>query len=1134
MPYITPQIITLNAKKIFTYFPKKPGNDAEPFCLDITNRVNYNQVIKQTAEFDECPLIHQIVYSKTFKKSKKNITKDDKWLLDILIIIDYGTIFNCKTANQKANQEETEDIDTADQLKVKDLIENGLKIKFADHCVTMFPFDKSGNMSRNSRMTFINSDYYDEVNERLNLEMDFSKIEVQHSKYYSYRGLYLTSSKRVSDSEITLDEETLMVMNDKRKSLSGTRLLLGPLKERGIKYFTAVPGEKKGKTRQWKYVSSELEDLGKKEFSGSEEQKKIEDDEEIETPFDGVGLISKEYAEYINRALKLDGATSFQIRLPFAKGMLHQVDFREFIQEYDCDGWDKKEPYMVTDAFGISRDLRKVQIIMTTSMFKCFNWLVEYCGTENDNDPMQFYSEMLHKYKHSLYVAGTNLQYGHSAYTHLSYQMINTLDFTDQEFENIISKHKKFVEDPVSYLKNWNSEEATAYEDTEIDSNVQSWKRAVFSDSQFEKDIYIAEQLNSTRKGLITKLAKGKVAVAGQMRYLCRDLLPLLALLLKNDRDIDKFWPRKLYNRFYMPQDKKNGVSPEKYKNLKYSGAVAFFRSPHLSRNEECVLHSFEKPMDDEKYRQVGKAPVEWRYIKYHNQYNKYFGHLTGVVMVPRESIVPLCLGGADFDGDLVNVVYDEDVVNAVIRGNYSEEKGWKRKTPVIKIPSTDSNKKPIVGRVSYEYIKYTFSNSIGRISNAAISVGQEEYTEKALSDKTTDTLSCAKCTILTGLEIDAAKNGIHPDLSLLKTICSKAPYLQFLDDFKKLTSNDKYDFDKIEFSSKTDDTDKKTYEISVAECSEKPSFSIDTENPGTKINKLPVAFKDEYECYREMEQFNFKTICPFKKDTTDFLGRKEMMNAFEAACDATFKLYGYYKNILLRNLKYEKNRFRVGYKYIERMIYRLYDKENANRILDEVVPSIIEKLNAAIPITKKVLEIRENIIKEQWQFQKVENRGDVLEKIIGNDFKTASLDEEERNVLFHFNQYGYKLLWYILTAINDQRIPKFEDKECEVIEEKEKIKKDYFDSFDQKLKEKVRSYYDDNLIHIDQVLSDVCKKEILKIYEYYRDLANTTRVCILYKITDKALYKKSIFWELFSWRELQECLAKEADKNAE
>lgn len=71
-------------------------------------------------------------------------------------------------------------------------------------------------------------------------------------------------------------------------------------------------------------------------------------------------------------------------------------------------------------------------------------------------------------------------------------------------------------------------------------------------------------------------------------------------------------------------------------------------------------------------------------------------------------------------------------------------------------------------------------------------------------------------------------------------------------------------------------------------------------------------------------------------------------------------------------------------------------------------------------------------------------------------------------------------------------------------------------------------------LIHIDQVLAEVCKEEILTIYECYRDLTNMTRVSILYKLTDKALYKKSIFWELFSWRELQECLEKEDERNAE
>ena len=42
------------------------------------------------------------------------------------------------------------------------------------------------------------------------------------------------------------------------------------------------------------------------------------------------------------------------------------------------------------------------------------------------------------------------------------------------------------------------------------------------------------------------------------------------------------------------------------------------------------------------------------KFKKYLTLYDKYFGKLTGIVMVPRGSAVPLCLGGADFDGDLV------------------------------------------------------------------------------------------------------------------------------------------------------------------------------------------------------------------------------------------------------------------------------------------------------------------------------------------------------------------------------------------------------------------------------------------------------------------------------------------------
>ena len=59
-------------------------------------------------------------------------------------------------------------------------------------------------------------------------------------------------------------------------------------------------------------------------------------------------------------------------------------------------------------------------------------------------------------------------------------------------------------------------------------------------------------------------------------------------------------------------------------------------RNPHLSRNEQCALRPFSS-----------------------NIYNKYFGGLKGVIMTGYESIVPTALSGADFDGDMVKVVFD-------------------------------------------------------------------------------------------------------------------------------------------------------------------------------------------------------------------------------------------------------------------------------------------------------------------------------------------------------------------------------------------------------------------------------------------------------------------------------------------
>ena len=54
------------------------------------------------------------------------------------------------------------------------------------------------------------------------------------------------------------------------------------------------------------------------------------------TCFDGEGLISREYAEDLDRAYCGEHIhSSFQIRMPYVKGMLHEVDFKDFFRRHN-------------------------------------------------------------------------------------------------------------------------------------------------------------------------------------------------------------------------------------------------------------------------------------------------------------------------------------------------------------------------------------------------------------------------------------------------------------------------------------------------------------------------------------------------------------------------------------------------------------------------------------------------------------------------------------------------------------------------------------------------------------------------------------------------------------------------------
>ncbi len=1114
----SPRILTIYADKLFDYYPKQRGEENAPYCFDLMNRFFSGQVIKQTSDFDECPLLHQIIVSETFKNESSDnktdkyipdITVSDDYLLDKLMIVDFSNVFFRITDSDKAISIKQK----IRQDRARDLIENGFDVRFSDdHKAHMVPFDKSGNMSRQSRISFINEKYVDELNRRLNLDMDFSDIKVVLSKYYAYRGLYLTSSKRVYHQDLTITPETLVILKDQRlmkkpmkNPVTGEEHhapVLGYNYERNVPIATADP-------ETGEFINKEEEELSY-----------------VSKPFDGVGIVSPEYAGYINAALGVSGATSFQVRMPFVKGMVHKVDFKAFLDEFDTEKWNAPGEYFYEDAFGIKRDLKKAQILITESMFKGFEWLRKYCD-DRGCDPMAYYCGKFNKYDHALYISGTNLPYGHTEFTHLSYQMINTLDLDRKGFDKLIKNHRSFINDPERYISLWDSSEVRDFEDTEIFRDIPAWKKALKKDPDLKNDSYIASQLRNTSKGLITKIANGKIVVAGQTRFLCRDLMLLLACLIEEESAARKFYRRLLFFRFYMPgaEDLKG-----KYENLQCDGFCAFFRSPHLSRNEQCLLQPFVIPSgkgNDIYYREDDwKTNPEEDFKENVRLYDRYFGELTGVVMVPRGSIVPLCLGGADFDGDLVSVIYDETVVDAVRKACYTD-KWLYRKLPVVRIPDEKNDTKDytrtVPPSVPYEHILNTFSNAIGYLSNAAISIGQKEYGSKDYKNDN-NSPACWKCTILTGLEIDAAKKGKHPDLGIIsknKKDYPDARYLGFKDTYESVRKLPSFNFDRMEIVKRAKpDSDEYEIDFSIPKDTSKAcKCVISGEDHGTAINRLPFAFIEEHDRYASKAITGKKQrfSSPFRMADRD-KGKEVLISSYRSDCKKLIDLFFNYKH-LIDSIRFEKNRSKYGRMHISKLAAKIYDTENDAMVNAMVIPELIDLFNAAISKDASVKELKNSLNDRKWQFQPEDKRAKTLEKIIGNGFSVSDLSDAQKDILFHFGQQGYKMLWHILTAVDDMRIRPLTDIRNDNDINAADAEDNPADLINE-LNENVAGYYYDNLTDIENRLYHICLKRLRKMIED-TGLEPATKIHVLYEIAGNNPKWGRFFWDAFTWEEL-------------
>ena len=410
---------------------------------------------------------------------------------------------------------------TLQEKTLKALFEKGFTLQKKDGTAQNYKlFLRSASMSRQGSLLFIAEEFYDKAMEACTLGLHGSSTGWSEecglllSKYNAYTGLSLSDADRIdalpcgtapADSrdakKIFLNEQTVIVLPDSivwefdRKN----NIPLKKGKDTG-KYTENEQAE----AFQWladfphngQYVAKAEERKGQNGLLTLEAHA-AKEAASIEAPFDGEGLISPRAARLIRQTLAAASGqeyravgSSFQIRLPFCKGMLHTVDFKgamktfgamEGAPRYAEKVENRPDNIWVTDIYGFRRNLRQAEIILTKSMFKAAVWLNVEANADEKNqeviktaltadsekklslrdvveervrapwgtvpkgfqfhDPMRMYFCRCAKYGHALYLCRSSSHAHKNPHDFLNYQILATLGFDDGAYRSILNSN---------------------------------------------------------------------------------------------------------------------------------------------------------------------------------------------------------------------------------------------------------------------------------------------------------------------------------------------------------------------------------------------------------------------------------------------------------------------------------------------------------------------------------------------------------------------------------------------------------------------------------------------------------------------------------------------------------------------
>ena len=370
------KIPMLSAKAILAY-AKPVGEDIYSFNL---NKAETASVLLNHGETyqDDNAVFYQLMsmlHRDGYSPKGDELIIDD--LYDAIIYLDFAGIFD-RSAEYPKN--------ALRQKKAESMFRpEGITLDIGGGQHKYHAFERSASMSRNAKLSFVRADLYDEITRRITLNLKINICEL--SKLYAYNGLLFSSGIRVEPDNKFFLENVAIVPNPKHIT-------------NDVSYVTVEDVTGEGSIRKYERT----------ECTGDIET----------TRFDGMGLISPEFARELDSKIgNKKEHSSFQIRMPYIKGMVHKADFKALFNEAGVK--------TITDIWGRKHNVNTLCMILTESQFKGYKWLKQY------NVSWQTYVQLCRAYEHTIYITNVSKTEAEDT-TELNYQFLNTVKMLSSEF----------------------------------------------------------------------------------------------------------------------------------------------------------------------------------------------------------------------------------------------------------------------------------------------------------------------------------------------------------------------------------------------------------------------------------------------------------------------------------------------------------------------------------------------------------------------------------------------------------------------------------------------------------------------------------------------------------------------------